>query len=314
MGEVATFGSVGERGFIARLRPLLPARGDVVLGAGDDCALVRPPAPDEELVLKSDPIVEGRHFLHGDDPERIGRKAISRVLSDFAAMGAEPRWTLVDFAAPPETPLAAADGILAGMAAVARRHGVAVVGGDTSRGDALSLHVFCAGAVPRGTAMRRDGARPGDSLFVTGALGGSFASGKHFDFEPRLAEGAWLRRRGVACAIDVSDGLSSEVWHVARASRARIEIDPTAIPFSETALRSGDPLAAALGDGEDFELLFSVPGTDSSFAADFAAAFPDTPCTRIGRVVAADPAGAAFLSRTGLPPAPLPETGYDHFA
>ena len=311
----ATFGSLGERGFVARIRPLLPSRRDVVLGAGDDCALVLPPSAAEELVLKADPLVEGRHFLRSDDPRRIGRKALARVLSDFASMGAEPRWALVDFAAPPETPVSFADGILEGLSDVARRHGVAVAGGDTSRGDAVSLHVFCAGAVPRGEAMRRDAVRPGDAIYATGALGGSFSSGRHFDFEPRLAEGAWLRKRGVRAAIDVSDGLSTEVWHLARASGVRIALDAAAIPLSAAARRAPDPLAAALGDGEDFELLFAAPASDAALAAGFAAAFPGTPLSRIGLAEAPAPGGEAVIAaRPGAAPVLLAETGYDHFA
>lgn len=320
MGEVArgapadTFGSLGERGFVARLRGRLPSRPDVALGAGDDCALVAPPGPGEELVLKADPLVEGRHFLPGADPRKIGRKALARVLSDFAAMGAEPRWALADFAAPPETPVSVADGVLAGFCGIAAERGVAVVGGDTSRGDALSLHVFCAGAVPRGAAMRRDAVRPGDLLFVTGALGGSFPSGRHFDFEPRLREGAWLRKRGVRAAIDVSDGLSTELWHLARASGVRIALRAESVPLSAAARLAPDPLAAALGDGEDFELLFSVPPSDASFARDFRAAFPDTPCTCVGEATAPEGSGAVVVVRPGFPVLPLRETGYDHFS
>ena len=320
MGEVAaggapdaTFGSLGERGFVARLRGRLPSRPDVVLGAGDDCALVAPPGPGEELVLKADPLVEGRPFLPGSDPRKIGRKALARVLSDFAAMGAVPRWALACFAAPPGTPVAVADGVLAGFCGMAEENGVAVVGGDTSRGDALSLHVFCAGAVPRGSAMRRDGVRPGDLLFATGALGGSFSSGRHFDFEPRLREGAWLRERGVKAAIDVSDGLSTELWHLARASGVRIALRAESVPLSAAARLAPDPLAAALGDGEDFELVFAVPPSDASFGLDFRAAFPDTPCSCIGEASAPDGAGSVFLVRPGFPELPLRETGYDHF-
>ena len=312
-GSASDFGSLGERGFLSRLIPLLPGRPDVALGAGDDCALVAPPSPSEQLVLKADPIVEGRHFLSTDDPRRIGRKALARVLSDFASMGAEPRWALVDFAAPPSTPIAFADGVLEGLSALARRHGVAVVGGDTSRGDAVSLHVFCAGAVPRGEAMRRDGVRRGDVLFATGSLGGSYASGKHFDFEPRLAEGAWLRRRGVRAAIDVSDGLSTELWHLARASGVRLALDAASVPLSPSARRAPAPLAAALGDGEDFELLFAAPASDASLLRDFAAAFPGTPLSAVGEALAPVPGGNVVLRGPGGE-TPLPETGYDHFA
>ena len=310
---LASLRTLGERGFISRIVPLLPRRPDVAVGAGDDCAVVSPPAPGEELVLKSDPVEEGRHFLHGDDPALVGRKAIARVFSDFAAMGATPKWALVDFSAPPDTPVFFAERILGGMADLARRHGVAVVGGDTSRGDRIALHVFCAGSVPKGRAMLRSEARPGDLLFVTGTLGGSFRSGRHLSFEPRLAEGEWLRRRAVRCAIDVSDGLSCEAWHLAKASGVSMTLDASSIPVSPAAAECADPLAAALGDGEDFELLFFASPADTSLQADFAAAFPDTPLSLIGRAEERSDAPVLRIARTGEPPQELAETGFDHF-
>lgn len=307
----ATFASLGERGLIRRLRAVLPSRADVLVGAGDDCAVVAWTAA-EDLVLKSDPVREGHHFLPGTDPRRVGRKALGRILSDFAAMGAEPRWALVDLVAPAETPAAAADALYEGLGSLARANGVAVVGGDTSRGDALELHVFCAGAVPRGSAMLRSLARPGDSLWVTGSLGRSFESGRHLDFEPRLREGAWLRARGARACIDVSDGLASELWHLARESGVRIALDPGAVPLSETCGAMPDPLAHALGDGEDFELLFTVPPGDAGFEAAFRRAFPGTRCTRVGAVD--EPCAGGHVRCGPEPGAPeLPQGGFDHF-
>jgi len=307
----ATFASLGERGLIRRFRAALPARPDVLVGAGDDCAVVAW-SDAEDLVLKSDPVMEGHHFLPGTDLRRVGRKALGRVLSDFASMGAEPRWALVDLVAPAETPAEAADALYEGIGALAREHGVAVVGGDTSRGDALELHVFCAGAVPHGAAMLRSLARPGDSLWVTGSLGRSFESGRHLDFPPRLREGAWLRERGRRACIDLSDGLASELWHLARESGVRLVLDPAAVPLSETCAAMPDPIAHALGDGEDFELLFTVPPDDAGFADAFRLAFPGTRCTRIGTV--GEPlAGGLVLCGPGPGARELPQGGFDHF-
>lgn len=307
----ATFASLGERGLIRRFRAALPGRPDVLVGAGDDCAVVAW-SDAEDLVLKSDPVREGHHFLPGTDPRRVGHKALGRVLSDFASMGAEPRWALVDLVAPAETPAETADALYEGIGALAREHGVAVVGGDTSRGDALELHVFCAGAVPHGAAMLRSLARPGDSLWVTGSLGRSFESGRHLDFEPRLREGAWLRARGRRACIDLSDGLASELWHLARESGVRVDLDPDAVPLSPACEAGPDPLARALGDGEDFELLFTVPPDDGDFAAEFRRAFPGTRCTRVGAV--GEPlADGLVLCGLGPDARELPQGGFDHF-
>ena len=286
-----TLADIGERGFLAALRPTLATRPDVFVGPGDDCAVVAG-TPDEDLVLKSDPVVEGRHFAAGTDPRLVGRKALARVLSDFAAMGAEPRFALVDLVAPPETPLAALEGLRAGLDALARECGVAVVGGDTSRGDRLELHVFCAGAVPRGRALLRPGARPGDVLFVTGPLGRSYESGRHLSFPPRLAEGVLLRDGGATACIDVSDGPACDCWHLARESGVRVELDPAALPLTETCAAMPDPVAHALSD--------APPDAPAVAGGRFAA---------VGRVLAREPGGAVVLPDGS----PLPEAGFDHF-
>lgn len=292
---------IGERGFIRLLRGMLPGRGDVAVGAGDDCAVVGFTDADD-LVLKSDPVAEGVHFTAGTEPALIGRKALARVLSDFAAMGASPRWALVDFTAPGGTPVDVALGVYGGMAALAREHGVAIVGGDTSCGPAVGLHVFCAGVVPRGAALLRCAAKPGEAVYVTGELGGSFESGRHLSFKPRLAEGAWLRTHGASACIDVSDGAASELRHIAEESGVAVELDLAALPFSQESLASPDRIRKALTDGEDFELIFTAPDS-ADFRAAFRAAFPETRLSRIG-VVRAGPAGV------NIPPSC---DGYDHF-
>lgn len=307
-----TVGDLGELAVIERLRPRLPVRTDVLVGVGDDCAVVRPtPTSAEDWVLKCDPVICGRHFLPDADPRQVGHKAVGRVLSDLAAMGAEPRWGLVDLVLTQDLPAAVVDGVYEGMLALAERHGLAIVGGDTSQGSELALHVFACGVVPHGRARLRSGARAGDGLYVTGALGGSL-SGRHLTFEPRVAEGRWLRDWANAM-IDISDGLSSELWHIAAESHLALELEAAAVPVSAAALAGGAPLDAALYDGEDFELLFSVPAErEAAFASAWAATFPALACTRIGRVVGTATRGAVALRRPDGTVGTLPRRGYEH--
>lgn len=261
---------LGERELIRQLARLLPTRADVRAGIGHDVAVVTCPA-HHDLLLKSDAVVEGRHFLPATAPRWIGHKALARVLSDIAAAGGEPLWALINLVAPRGETLARLRAVYRGLAALARRHRVAIVGGDTTEGPVLELHVFAVGRAPRGTALLRSGAKPGDVLFVTGTLGGSLA-GKHLRFVPRLAEGQWLRAgRWASAAIDLSDGLATDLGHLLEMSRVGAAIQTEKIPIAAAVfkvLRKGaagtaqgrrTALRHALGDGEDFELLFAVP-------------------------------------------------------
>lgn len=304
-----TLSELGERPLISRIRRQTAGGGDVVTGIGDDCAVVRlTPDAAEDLVLKSDPVICGHHFLPDADPRLVGRKALGRVLSDIASMGAAPRWILVDLVAPGDTAVRDIDAAYAGMSALAREHGCAIIGGDTCRGEILEYHVFGCGTLPRGTARLRSGARPGDALRVTGRLGGSLLSGSHLSFAPRVREGQWLRDWANAM-IDISDGLASELWHLARESQAALVLDPARVPLTAAAAATGDPLRHALFDGEDFELLFTVPpDREPGFDSAWQAAFPELPCTRIGEVVRAGEADVRFADGT-----PLAQGGFDHF-
>lgn len=305
-------GDAGEREIIRRLAALLPPAPPGVVGVGDDCAVVPPPLPGHRLVLKSDPVIEGRHFLPGEYPRRVGHKALGRVLSDFAAMGATPQWALVDLVARPDVPVADLEDIYLGMVALATRHGVLLVGGDVSSGETLHLHVFGAGSAPDGGVLLRGGAQAGDFLYVTGELGGSL-SGRHLDFEPRLAEGQWLARRGgVTSMCDVSDGVATDARHLAEASRLGVELQAGRIPISAAARAGagGTPLEHALGDGEDFELLFTVsPAAAATLDAEWAGAFP-LPLSRIGVMTAAP--GLVLVSADGRP-SECPAGGFEHF-
>jgi thiamine-monophosphate kinase len=251
-----TLRDIGELSAIKRITRLLPRRADIICGAGDDCAVVRPGRSSKsDWLLTSDAVIEGVHFLKGTPPDLVGRKAIGRVLSDIAAMGGEPAWALIDLVAPTGTPVAVIDGIYRGATKLAASHNLAIVGGDMARGRVLELHVFAVGTVPRGKAVLRFGARLGDLVFVTGSLGGSRKK-KHLEFEPRIKEGVFLRKWATSM-IDISDGLASDIGHIAEMSGVGISLIEELIPLSAAAGKSID---RALFDGENFELLFTVPG------------------------------------------------------
>ena len=248
-------GQLGERALIRTLTRGLPGRPEVSTGVGDDCAVVRQPGTRHDLVFTTDAVIEGVHFLPRHAGGRIGHKAVGRVLSDIAAMGGEARYVLIDLVAPARCPVARVQAIYRGAARLAARHGAAIIGGDTARGGPLQLHVFGVGRVAAGRAVLRSGARPGDRLFVSGPLGGS-AAGRHLDFEPRLAEGQWLARgRWATAMMDITDGLATDLGHIVRASRVTAVVEEAALPRAPTARGP----AAPWSDGEDFELLFTVP-------------------------------------------------------
>ncbi len=303
----------GERALIRQWIHRLPGRPDVALGPGDDCAVVRPePGGRWDWLLKSDPVIEGVHFRRATPGGAVGHKALARVLSDLAAMGGEPLWALVNVVAPPATPPQRVAAAYAGMAQLARRWRVAIVGGDVARGPRLELHVFAVGRVPRGRAVQRSGARPGDGLFVTGCLGGSRA-GRHLAFEPRLAEGRWLRAgRWATAMIDLSDGLAVDLAHLARAGGVGAAVRLAALPLAPSiaGLPRLQAWRRACGDGEDYELLFTVP---AARAAALARSWPPSlaPCRCIGNVTARR-GRLAFLDEHGRP-VRLGAVGYEHF-
>jgi thiamine-monophosphate kinase len=201
-----------------------------------------------------------------------------------------------------------------GLTACVARHGAAVIGGDVAEGDRVEFHVFGVGRVPRGAALRRGGARPGDFVYVTGALGGSIR-GRHLDFEPRLAEGAWLRAGGWAtAAMDVSDGLASDLRRLMEESGAGVDIEAARVPVAPAVAELADGRSAfehAMCDGEDFELVFAV-SPDRADALDRAwpSAFP-LACTRIGRVTA-ETGHLCVLTADGCR-LDLAPGGYEHF-
>ncbi|MEZ5989184.1 MAG: thiamine-phosphate kinase [Planctomycetota bacterium] len=250
---------------IAALRALLG--GDGLAGPGDDAAVVE---LGGDWALTTDPVVEGVHFEAGTAPARVANKLLQRNLSDLAAMGAEPAFVLCSFCFGPGWDRDRRQALYEALERGCAEAGVRWVGGDLAGGAATTcLTITALGRVGRGGAVRRSGLVAGDRLCVTGPLGGSLRSGRHLDFRARVAEGRWLAERFRPHAmIDVSDGLALDLARMLEASGGLgATLDAAAIPVHPDA--GPDPLAAALGDGEDFELLFGVAPADlEALAAD----------------------------------------------
>lgn len=251
-----------ERAVIAGLRRLFPAPRGVEVPIGDDAAVVRNPAA--RSVLCCDPVVEGVHFASDAPPALVGRKAVNRNLSDLAAMGARPDWLLVSLVLPRGYAAARRRALLRGIRDAARAGGAAVVGGDLATSPGPLVVTVTAIGHPVGRVLRRDGARPGDRLHLSGPIGGA-GLGHHLRFLPELAVGAWLaRQRPVRAAIDVSDGLLLDLRTLLDASGCPgAELDAEALPLRRAALRRGGgdrdrALRRALAEGEDHVLLFAA--------------------------------------------------------
>jgi thiamine-monophosphate kinase len=283
------------------------------LGIGDDCAILRPPA-GHEILVTTDLSLEGRHFRRDTHPAAsIGHRALARGLSDLAAMGAKPQAAFLSLAIPRS--LAGdnrfLDGFLDGLLTLAAQHRVPLAGGDTSEApsDHLLADIVLLGNAPAGRALRRSGARPGDMLYITGALGGAatelveLLSGPkaaalspyplslipassdhpHLFPQPRLAVGQALLRRKLATAcIDLSDGLSTDLNHLCTASNVAAELDAALLPAHSltTALDQAAQIAAILHGGEDYELLFTAKASTK-----MPRSIAGVPITRIGRIV-----------------------------
>lgn len=305
-------------------------RPDVALGIGDDCALLLPPA-DQQLATTVDTLVSGVHFFADADPKSVGHKALAVNLSDLAAMGATPAWATLALTLPQadEQWLAA---FCQGLFALADRYEVQLIGGDVTHGPATIITIQVHGFVPSGLALRRDGAKPGDGLYITGTPGDaglalaaafgktSIAEG-HAGYiqarlerpEPRIAEG--LALRGVAsAAIDVSDGLAQDLSHILKRSRvgARLEVERLPLSPALALAASLDREAAvvtALTGGDDYELCFAVPPERISQLEGSVAEW-SCPCTRIG-VITAEP--GLQLARADGSAFHLERPGYNHF-
>lgn len=301
------------------------------LGVGDDAALVRP-RHGMELVISTDMLLAGRHFFRDADPRRLGHKALAANLSDMAAMGAMPRWATLSLALPNAEP-AWLRAFAAGFMRLARAHGVDLVGGDTTRGP-LAICVQIVGEVPAGTALRRDGARVGDEVWVSGKLGDAAlavaaragrvrlaahelaAIARRLDTPlPRVGLGQALR--GVArSAIDISDGLIADLGHICERSRVGAEIELEQLPKSRIVRRYlSRPVAreALLSGGDDYELCFTA-ATARRRAIERIGARMGVKLTRIGHVVAPRHGiGKVTVCGADGKPVVLRRHGFEHF-
>lgn len=298
---------------------LTPASPDVVLGIGDDCALLQP-SPGMQLAVTSDTLVAGRHFPESTAPADIGWKALAVNLSDLAAMGAQPRWFTLALTLPTADP-GWLEGFAVGLGELARASGIALVGGDTTRGP-LSITITAMGEVAPGQALRRDGARPGDRICVTGTLGDAALALRLLDQPalpaqlrqrldrpmPRIRAGLALRGLATA-ALDISDGLAGDLGHILAASGVGAEIDLRALPGSAhfnglapVALRA----ELMLRGGDDYELCLCLPPESVEEAQQRL----DVPLTEIGRITV-EP-GLRSIDGSGSAQ-PQDACGYRHF-
>jgi len=305
--------------------------GAVRVGIGDDCALLRT-RPDEELAVTTDLSIAGRHFrLDWHPPEAVGHRTLARGLSDLAAMGARPLAAFLSLGLPRD--LSLPDGrrsgswmsrFLDGLLRLAEAHRVPLAGGDLAESPLPLADIVLVGAVPRDRALLRSGARPGDLLYVTGSLGAAAAGlarlndaaakipnrldaalKAHLFPQPRLAQGVWLQRRGLAtAAIDLSDGLSTDLAHICEESCVAAEIDAAALPVGPEAT-----LEQALRGGEDYELLFAARS-----ATRMPRSIAGVRISKIGRVVKAKASRPAVALITGQGSEAMEPGGWEHFA
>jgi thiamine-monophosphate kinase len=276
---------MSELDFIQRLRSQAPVYSqELIAGIGDDCAIIRQRGAKTDLLVTTDMTIEGVHFRASDEPEYVGRKALARGLSDIAAMGGEPKFCFVSIAAPSE---AIVDRLYAGLLPLAEETRTTIAGGDLSRSDKTIVAIVVQGSAPRGRALRRDTAEARNLICVSGPLGRA-ASRNYVDMpEPRLRYGQNLRERATAC-IDISDGLSIDLYRLCVASGVRAEImDVPVFP--------GATFEQALYGGDDYELLFTLPRLSSRRGLFF-----------VGRILAGEP-GVTYRGE------PLEPRGHDHF-
>jgi thiamine-monophosphate kinase len=326
----------GELAILSQVRARATAKAPGLrLGIGDDCALLRL-RPGEEMAVTTDLSIAGRHFrLDWHPPESIGHRALARGLSDLAAMGARPLAAFLSLGLPRELTgdvSASAKGktwisrFYDGLLSLAEPSRTPLAGGDLAESPVAVADIVLVGAVPCGRALLRSGARPGHLLYVTGSLGGAAAAlaklaanpeplripkrlldslAPHLYPEPRLAQGLFLQRRRLAtAAIDLSDGLSTDLAHLCQESGVSAELDAARLPIHPNAT-----LAQALDGGEDYELLFTAaPGTrvPRSIAG--------VPVTCIGRILRRNKSRPAVTLCTAEGSQPLQPQGWEHFS
>ncbi len=333
---MTTIAELGEFGLIERLTAGLPQPTDVIVGVGDDAAILDT-GGDELVVATCDAQVEDTHFrLRHAHPQDIGRRALAVNLSDIAAMGARPRFALISLLLPPMLDVAILDGIYAGLRAEAAQYNVALVGGNIARNaERLIIDITLLGTGMRDRLLRRDSAEPGEVVMVTGSLGSAAAGllvledeqlaakippeslvgvlAAHRTPTPRVAAGQWLAQHGVTTGIDVSDGLAADIAHICKASGVGVNIEAESLPIQPevamiATLAGRQPQDLALFGGEDYELLFTAPADRADVLAQELFIATGIEATAIGTM---SKGTDLTLFRQGKS-SPLHPTGWDH--
>ena len=290
---------IGEDRLLSQLLPDLPLAKAVVSGPGDDCAVVKTRDRLNFLVLKTDCVVAGVHFLATANALDVGWKAMMRPLSDFASTSAVPQFALITLIAPEQTKVEWVDELYRGLRRAAKRFKVSIVGGETSGiPGPVAISVSVVGFVERDRCVSRRGGKVGDDLFVTGRLGDALKR-KHLQFVPRIAESRWLTKNfSIHAMMDLSDGLGADLPRLARASRVGFAIAMENLPLAR-----GAKIDDAISEGEDYELLFAISPRDRSrLEREWRKKFRKLPLTRIGS-----------LSRLSTKTNQLLPRGYVHF-
>jgi thiamine-monophosphate kinase len=340
---VHTISDLGERALIDRITARLATAPWVVVGPGDDAAVIEPQRGEDD-VLTTDAQIENVHFdRRFVPPDAIGHRALAVNLSDLASMGAQPRAALLSLALPDALEVTAIDGLMDGLLALAGAHRVAIVGGNITRSPGpIMIDVTAIGSVRRRRVLTRAGARPGDDVYVTGTIGdamvgleslrhlcGAIPAGpprgadasvpeacqeRFLRPQPRIRAGLLLgRNRAASACMDLSDGLADGLRQIGAASGVGMTIDAAALPIADQARRwleahGHDPVARAVAGGDDYELLFTLRPSWRGRLRGVQRDLPDVPITRIGVVTKE----RRFLIRAPEGDRPLPE-GYEHF-
>ncbi|MES2307272.1 MAG: thiamine-phosphate kinase [Verrucomicrobiota bacterium] len=285
-----------EELFIQSLTKGWKPRDPELVGVGDDCAVVRKAPDGSSLLLKTDAVVEGVHFLRTADPVLIGRKALARAVSDIAAMGGTPLYALVTLGLPSGFQPVRIQKIYKGITALAGDWNIELLGGETTRTRELLLSISLFGETKGYAPVLRSTAKEEDEIWVTGLLGNTLKQ-KHLTFEPRVLEGKWLAEKGIASSMmDLSDGLGADLPKLAHASDLSFDLDLEAIPRAK-----GADIKQAFQEGEDYELLFTVPPSQVAKLKKFTL---KTPLQKIG----------VMKKKTFVIPEPVRTLlhGYDH--
>lgn len=246
---------IGEFGLIRKISRWVGDAKDVIKGIGDDTAVIKY-RKDKYRLLTTDMLIEGVHFKLSDaTPYLIGRKALAVNISDIAAMGGVPKYAVAAFGMAPHPKISFIQAVFRGMKKLADKHGVNIVGGDTNRSNKLIINVSLIGEVEKSNLVLRSSADVGDTIFVTGRLGGSYKSKKHLKFEPRVREARFLVKNfDINSMIDISDGLANDLTRITETSHVGAIIEEKLLPVSKNC-----NVRDALFDGEDYELLFTTP-------------------------------------------------------